>query len=485
MKREAGSFPVGTLLFALRAMGYNFSSAVADIIDNSISARAKKVRVFSSPTADEPYFAILDDGCGMDVRELKNAMQFGSDRSGKPVNEIELGRYGLGLKSASLSQCRHFTVVTKAKKGGGVSARAFDLDIVEQADELSYDVLSDTEVKRVPHTKELLAQKHGTLVVWRDFDRMKESSSDFVRTFRSSVTDAQKHVELVFHRFYREVEILFNNIRIAERDPFLLKSHPRQQTGRTSRIPVGGDFITVTPYVLPFANSLTEAEKKLLGNKSVYDDQGFYIYRNRRLIHWGGWMRMGMRSELNKLARVCVDIPSSLDSVWSLDVKKSSARIPDSVKDSIFIAVRDSNIRSQKAVKSPGVKEASVEHKVWDRYNEREGEVTYRINRENPLLQALQASIGREENALLEAFVSQVEALIPKYRIQNDLADSVKILNTMDDAEEKGLIEDLMRCLALFPPEDRMAKLDYFLCSEAYQKVLPYRSELMRRVSNA
>lgn len=476
-----GKFPVNTLIFALRSIGYSFSTAVADIIDNSISAGAKHVRVYSSPS-DEAYFAILDDGCGMTERELENAMQFGSDRTGKKVCELELGRYGLGLKSASLSQCRKLSVVTK--RNGRLLGMSFDVKAVTDKNELFYEKLSEAQLKHLPCISDLAKYKSGTVVVWNDFDRIEESTSDFAKTFRASVSEAQRHTELVFHRFYDEVEITFNNIRIAERDPFLIHSHPRQQTGRTSRIAVANDFIKVTPYVLPFANTLTDEEKALLGSKSVYDDQGFYIYRNRRLILWGGWMHMGMRSELNKLARVCVDIPSTLDSLWSLDVKKSSARIPDSIKDSIRIAVRDSNLRSGRTVKSPGVKEASVEHKIWERFNERDGSVTYRINRENPILQALQKNIGKEENALLETFVSQVEALIPKYRIQNDLADSVKILNTMDDAEVDGLMKGLLDCLALFEPEERAAKLDYFLCSEAYQKIKPYRDELIRRMND-
>ena len=193
-------------------------------------------------------------------------------------------------------------------------------------------------------------------------------------------------------------------------------------------------------------------------------------------------MRMGMRSELNKLARVCVDIPSSLDSLWGLDVKKSSARIPDSVKESIRIAVRDSNLRSGKVIKGKGVKEATAEHKVWERYNERDGSITYRINRDNPVLQALQRNVGKEENKMLELLMSQIEATIPKFRIQNDLADMLEIKNSMDDAEEKVLMSDLLNCLGMFTAEERLPKLDYFLCLEVYSRLKPFRDRLIRRL---
>ena len=157
---------------------------------------------------------------------------------------------------------------------------------------------------------------------------------------------------------YPEFVIDINIASIQKRDPFLLDAVGRQQTGRPSVIPVDDSEITVIPYTLPFANTLTQEEKALLGNpKSIFDEQGFYLYRNRRLISWGSWMHMGVRSELNKLARIQVDIPSSLDSVWMLDVKKSSAKIPDKIKDRIKISVQDSIVRSKRTNRFPGAKE--------------------------------------------------------------------------------------------------------------------------------
>ena len=118
------------LLAAIRAIGYSFETAVADIIDNSISAMAKNIRIFSEPSG-EPYFAFLDDGTGMTQGELRNALLLGSDRSGKVDAPMELGRFGLGLKSASFSQCRCFYVVTK--QGATVNAMSFCLDDVERS----------------------------------------------------------------------------------------------------------------------------------------------------------------------------------------------------------------------------------------------------------------------------------------------------------------------------------------------------------------
>lgn len=476
-----GKFPAKALLFGLRSIGYSFCTAVADIIDNSISAEATEINVYSDPLADDPYFCILDNGCGMTAKELDNAMLFGSDRTAKADSELELGRFGLGLKSASLSQCRRFTVVSK--KFGKIRAMAFDYDIIEEKDELFLEQLSDEEIKKLPLTEKLKNYDSGTLVVWTKFDKIKKLAESFEESFRLVVQESKKHVEFVFHRFYGQVQIFYNSKRIEKRDPFLLDSLGRQQTGRTTPINIEGSTIYVTPYTLPFANTLTTEEKALLGNpKSIYDDQGFYLYRNKRLISWGSWLHMGIRSELNKLARIQVDIPSSLDSVWMLDVKKSSAKIPDKIKDSVKAAVEDSVVRSKRTVKNPGVKEATVENKVWDRINKHEGEVQYVINRSNPLIQALVSALGEEENKMLEDLLSQLESCIPKYRMHNDTIDSLNIVNSMEDAEENVLIDQIIRCVSFFPETERETKLCDLLGMESYKSVAKYKETLLKRI---
>ena len=236
-------FPAKALLAGLREMGYSFSTAVADIIDNSLSAGASEIKVFSDPLAEEPYFCILDNGCGMDRKELDNAMLPGSDREGKEDCETELGRFGLGLKSASLSQCREFTVASK--KYGKLHAMSFDLDVIEREDKLLLKQLASEETAHLPNIKLLEAYDTGTLVVWTKFDKIQANAKNFEDTFRSVVAEAKKHVELVFHRFYESVSIYFNNKRIERRDPFLLDSEGRTQRGRESKISLDRSEIVV------------------------------------------------------------------------------------------------------------------------------------------------------------------------------------------------------------------------------------------------
>lgn len=474
-------FPAKALLTGLRAIGYSFSTAVADIIDNSVSAEANTVNIFFDPLASVPFFCILDNGIGMNFAELNNAMLPGSDRTDKEDCELELGRFGLGLKSASLSQCREFIVASK--KYGKINAMSFDLDVIEDCNKLMLKVLDKDEIERLPCIHILKNYESGTLVIWNKFDKIESSAKSFEDSFRNVVAEAKKHVEFVFHRFYDDIEIYFNNKRIERRDPFLLGSFGRQQTGRTTTISIDGSVITITPYTLPFANSLTSEEKALLGNpKSIYDEQGFYIYRNKRLISWGNWMRMGVRSELNKLARIQVDIPSSLDEVWTLDVKKSSAKIPDIIKNQIKASVEDSIVRSKRTTRFPGAKEQAPEVRVWDRINEHEGKIRYQINRKAPAIVALENALGESEKELFEMVLSQIECYLPKYSISNDNMDALTIINSGDDTEEEHLIKEIETIICLCDEDIKSSVFDSIFIAENYQKLLSRKEEIRGRI---
>lgn len=471
--------PATSLLKGLRAIGYSFSTAVADLIDNSITANAKNIKLFSDPLEDEPYFAILDDGQGMNCHELENAMIFGSDREGKIDCESDLGRFGLGLKSASLSQCRKLIVVSK--RYGRVNAMSYDVDLIESTNSWDLQILSDDEISALPLVSELNKLGNGTLIIWNKFDKLiSESGDNFENAFRTTINLMNKHIEYVFHRFYNEVRIFSNNKRIEKRDPFL-QSSLKGQHGRETIITINDSEIKVIPHTLPYANKLTQEEKALLGNpKSIYDEQGFYIYRNKRLIYWGNWMHMGYKSELNKLARIQIDIPSALDEMWMLDVKKSSAKIPDVIKEKIKAAIEESTIKSKRVIRYRGDNEAKSDCPIWNRIKDREGFVKYEINRNNPLLSILLNSIGKNEANILESFLSQIESYLPKSRIQNDNADAINIINGDEDIEETMLIQNIIDCLSLFPEAIRESQLDILLKCEAYSKIVYKRNIILK-----
>lgn len=474
--------PAKALINGIRAIGYSFSTAVADIIDNSISAKATNIDIYSDPLDEQPYFSILDNGIGMNRQELINAMTFGSNRTHKKDSPNDLGRFGLGLKSASLSQCRKFIVITK--QSNNIYAMSYDLDLIEKNNKWDLIELSIAEVENEQCYNELLKYENGTLVIWKNFDKLESNSNNFEDSFRNLVSDAKKHVELVFHRFYNKVSIYFNNKRIEKRDPFL-SSSLKSQTGRESLIDINGIKIVVIPHTLPNANALSNEERSLLGNpKSIYDEQGFYIYRNERLIIWGSWLHMGYKSELNKLARVQVDIPSSLDYIWMLDVKKSSAKIPDLIKEQIRSAIEDSTDRSRKTNRYKGTKELREISPVWNRIQLRDNAVKYEINRNNPLFNTLYEQIGEREKVLLEDLISQIECYLPQGRIMNDKYDSFNIINNNEEIEENRLINQIVYILSFMPKEIQCQQLKIMLNMEAYKKASDQVDEILRRLKS-
>ena len=220
--------PAKRLINSMRAIGYTFSTSLADIIDNSISAKAKNIYILYDTFIDSPYLEILDDGIGMSQEELINALIFGSDRT---YDEDDLGRFGLGLKAASLALCRKLQVCTKQKDK--IFCMGYDLDVIEETD--SWDIMCYTseEIDDIPNIDLLKNLECGTLVKWECFDFIESESKpgQFLDNLRKIISDANKHVSLVFHRFYDDVNILFNMNKVDKRDPFLLESKPRQQTG--------------------------------------------------------------------------------------------------------------------------------------------------------------------------------------------------------------------------------------------------------------
>lgn len=471
--------PAKSLIYGLRCIGYSFSTALADIIDNSISANAKNIFVLSNPD-DNPYVAIFDDGKGMGKKELDNAMTLGSDRDDKIDDELELGRFGLGLKSASFSQCLKLTVASK--NCNKINAYSYDLNKIQRRNEWILDELNSEEINKIPEIKYLKECDTGTLVVWEQFDKIEEGSKSFADSFISTIQQSKQHVELVFHRFYENINIEFNGHRIEKRDPFLSCFPSRIQEGRTQNISINNDCISVTPYVLPYANTITSEEKKMLGYpKSIYDDQGFYIYRNKRLIIWGSWLHMNIRSEFNKLARVKVDIPSSLDSMWMLDVKKSSAKIPDLIKEQLRISIKDSIVKSKREIKFPGIKEQEAEYPLWRRVNLHDGEVRYEINRDdNPLYLKIIDVLDDDQIKLFDAYIDKVEQFIPKGLIISDNADSIKILNSEEQLEEEKLIDEVLEYSkhALEP----VLCVELMLKSQAYKKIENRKDDIVRRI---
>ena len=345
------------LMTSMRSMGYSFESAVADIIDNSISAHANQISVRFPVDPSECYVAICDNGEGMTSEELFDAMKYGSENKRDGRSSDDLGRFGLGLKSASLSQCRRLSVVSK--KNGSLSAFIWDLDVIEQKRDWYVIECSAEKIKEIRFSGYLDDQESGTVVLWENFDFMQKSSGNVYAELNNKMSTTSEYLSLIFHRFLNRkdktaIVITINNYTLEGFDPFL-EYHNKTNIRREMKISIPDSsgrehLITVQPYILPFQKDLSAEDKKKSGGIENYrSKQGFYIYRNERLIVWGTWFNR-YRDELTKYARIRVDIPNSLDDIWGIDIKKQSATIPLTIRKRLTKAVDDAmdiSVRNQ------------------------------------------------------------------------------------------------------------------------------------------
>lgn len=468
------------MLIGLRSMGYSFSTALADIIDNSIAAHANKIWVDSEPQDINTYLYILDNGFGMNKEKLIDALSFGSDSNHDNSDSLDLGRFGLGLNTASLSQCKKFYVISKQNEN--INGGYWDADELECTDDWSLNILNMSDMEILPGFEELKKLDTGTLVIWQKFDKLMSSTTKFETSFRSRVSEAKKHCELVFHRFYDDIEIRFHDGRIKRRDPFL-EDFDNAQHRSKEFLKYGDQKIYYQAHVLPHASSLTNEQKDLIGGvDTMRNEQGFYLYRNRRLIIWGNWLHMNSRSEFFKLARIKVDIPTSLDFIWNLDVKKTTAVIPDSLRDQLWAVISDASNTSTRTYKFKGEKEYSGKIKVWTRTLNREGEISYQINEALPLIVYLKDKLGENESILLDSLLKQIVDYLPKNQLNYDInATDVKITNGEDTENVDQLIEQLALMLSRMPPSARAPLCDQYLEFENYKLLKDEKTQILKK----
>lgn len=420
-----------TLIESTRAIGYSLETAIADIIDNSIAAGAKTVDVFFFPI-DGAYISILDDGKGMDENELNLAMQYGSKNPNESRDSKDLGRFGLGLKTASLSQCKCLTVISK--QHDHLEARQWDIDHVAKTGTWSLIVLDTEDLKGFPHYDELLTYDTGTLVVWQKLDRLSLGEINFEQALGRKLDGVREHLSLVYHRYLagesgiQKLKIRINNERVTATDPFLVNKSTVAMDDET--LVIHGQKVKVRPYILPHISKLTPEEIKSLGGKDgLRKQQGFYVYRNKRLLVWGTWFRMMRQGEMSKLARIQVDIPNTLDDLWTLDIKKSAALPPAEVKKSLEVIIAKLAEKSKRTWTYRGKKETSdsVDH-IWNRLRTRNGGYVYEINKNYPYLESIVEKHPDVKEGLY-TLLRQIETGLPLNALYLDLSNDEKIEN--------------------------------------------------------
>lgn len=460
-----------TLMESTRAIGYSLEAASADIIDNSIAAGASTVNIFFFPMG-EAYVAFLDNGCGMNSNELNDAMQYGSKSPLGIRDKQDLGRFGLGLKTASLSQCRMLTVITK--QGEALEARRWDLDYVTETGKWSLLILNKEEMKKIPCIEELMKYVSGTLVVWQNLDRLRTGESNFEQAMTRKFDRVRNHISLVYHRYLsgeagiQKLAITINHVPVNPVDPFL--HHKSTQIMDDEVLVIRGSKIIVRPYMLPHTSRMTPEELQMLGGTDgLRKMQGFYVYRNKRLLIWGTWFRMIKQDNLSKLARVQVDIPNTLDDLWTLDIKKSSAQPPAEVKKNLQTVIEKLAEQSRRTWTWRGKKEVGdPDMQLWNRMKTRDGGVFYEINRKHPLVQQV-SRVSPQTNRILDLLLKQIEKGLPLNQLYIDLNQDVRVENEQKQPPEEIIAIAKMLISNMSSEEEKENFLQTLMLAEPFR----------------
>lgn len=415
-----------SLIQSMRDIGYSLETAIADLIDNSITANSDNVFIFFDiSTFPDSSVVIIDDGHGMDESELLEAMRPGSRNPRERREENDLGRFGLGLKTASFSQCKSLTVVSR--KNGDVFGARWDLDLISSRNEWIVTTLTGEELINLPFIDDLPSQ--GTYVLWQKLDRLLASNSyNLKEQVYDKFSVVEKHLALVFHRYLggnfkkRRFNIWINGGSVEAFDPFCL-SNKATQALHQEVVRIDGHEIHIQPYVLPHHSKLSKKEYEFYRTRSDFlSNQGAYIYRNGRLMAWGDWFRLVPKGEATKLARVQIDFPNVLDEHWTIDIKKSRAQPPPEVRDKLKQVIDRIAEKSQRVHVGRGDRLfEQEEYPLWVRYPERTG-IRYAVNREHPLITSLLEALNEDVESAFETVLSVIERAIPLEAIYADYA---------------------------------------------------------------
>lgn len=444
-----------SLVAALRSIGYGLETAVADLVDNSIAAGASRIDVDFVWHGLRSTVSIRDNGRGMSADELVEAMRPGSH---DPLDERragDLGRFGLGLKTASFSQCRVFSVVTR-KNGLELASRTWDLDFVIRRNE--WLLCRDVDSEAASAAEPLSSQPSGTCIIWQSLDRLVGTASEddegAHKAFMEAADRVREHLAMVFGDYLaggRVVTMYVGRTKVEKWDPFLM--------GQSTLVAeesheVAGHSVTISAHVLPHHTRLSKHDWEAAAGPAGWNaQQGFYVYRNRRMLVSGGWMNLGLtREEHMKLARIRIDLDNTSDFLWQLDIRKSRATPPPALRDTLKRIARLTRSmasevyrhRGRKLV-SPGGTDARQES-LWQSEAIR-GKVRFRIDRTHPLVKSLieEGQSGRSVNALLKL----IEETVPEPAIFIQHSERPNDQPVPFETAKKGEIRTILRDLFL------------------------------------
>ncbi len=429
-----------SLIEGLRDFGYSLETSLADIVDNSITAGAKRIDILADTISEDPWIAISDNGHGMSKSELLEALRPGTKNPRDERDAKDLGRFGLGLKSASFSQCRQLIVL--ARKDGETTAAAWDLDRVGETNKWSAAILDDPD--SVPAAEHLGTT--GTIVVWKKLDRLdggyKNDNAKRTQTLNAALTSAERHLRLVFHRYLSgspaRISLYLNHVKLDPIDPFA-EGHPARQLDSEEFLKLAKGVVSFKCVTLPHHKKMSQQEWDDIGGPEGHQrSQGLYVYRADRLIIAGGWLGLARQAESTKLCRIAVDIPNSMDSDWKIDVKKASAQLPPTVRNKLKTIVERFVSTSKRTYTRRGRKLVAEDQlPVWNRVLQ-DDKIIFRPDLTHPVFSDFRDRLGGDLKGDFDACIRLIGSSLPVETIHADIIGGAEKVSS-DHLDDEAL----------------------------------------------
>jgi len=440
---------------SLKGLAYTLKDALCDIIDNSIKAESDKIWIYAPP--DQSYIAVIDNGYGMSAKELESAMAVFNIDPRNTRSDKDLGRFGMGMKTASLSQCNKFTVMSRSKKNGKASALTMDVEFIEQHakeynnltvqrkdPEQLYGFVENIEPENFDEIK-----KHGTVVLWETLDiaSVKGAEEASQTEYNELLTHSKNHISLVFHRFLEgdefsnkddSLQICWNGHKIKPFNPFN-PSHSRKEGTNHYRIKNGNEpppEMVLEGFTLPEETKVSSqcwqyysGPQHSTDKEGYLDNQGFYVYRLKRLIAYGprvkNWFGLQPPRPITQLSRVKVDINKDLDHEWGIELKKADLQPSFLIKQHLKAMINKITLPSKTIYRRRGTKLIdSNPLGVW-RIDKVKGQFRYYIDQSNPVIEKFIEELkGDSLDERFEEIIGLVESTIPYSHIYSTMIDN-------------------------------------------------------------
>lgn len=449
------------LIKSIAEQGYNLETSLADLMDNSISAGSDKIEVLVD-TDSSPYKLFLsDNGIGMTESELSKNMQFPSSSPDTQRQLEDLGRFGLGLKTASFSQTRAFTVISRKKGTKKYHGRTWDVEFLK-LNGWKIIVNTEDEVKSMVEEYSKLSNDYfnsfenyepNTIILWNGLYKYEnylkaENRKTALQKELNEVTS--DHLSLVFHRFMERtnlpLQIRINNQKISPFNPFLNNETYKLRTMAPMQSMFRADIINIEGFILPY-QAIKESQKGITGwttkYKGLMDMEGLYIYRADRIILFGGWNGLIKKSARMQLARLRVEVGNGVDHLLHLNVSKSQIVVPHELRKAFEDYIEELKTQAEREYYNTGVKrfsgqKATENYQLFERINSNKGSLL-EINNNFPLLKILLEGLNKDQQTKLRLILRMINTRINSIRRVHEEKDFIGIEN------KDGIKEDDLR----------------------------------------